>query len=108
MFSAERKLTFMSLDTDVLRALLRLSRRRSSPTLEELSLRVSGDEAAVRRALFSLAKSGLVQRTPAGLRLTLAGLAVAVAVGAGRRRSRSVPRAGAGTVPRTAKRPQAA
>jgi DNA-binding IclR family transcriptional regulator len=69
----------MSLEIDVLRAFLRLARRRTSPTLARLVERVSADEADVRRALFSLARSGLVQRTPAGLRLSLAGLAVAVA-----------------------------
>jgi DNA-binding IclR family transcriptional regulator len=69
----------MSLEIDVLRAFLRLARRRTSPTLARLVERVPGDEADVRRALFSLARQGLVQRTPAGLRLSLAGLAVAVA-----------------------------
>jgi DNA-binding IclR family transcriptional regulator len=69
----------MSLDIDVLRALLRLARRRTSPTLDQLVERVGADEPAVRRALVGLARSGLVQRTPAGIRLSLAGLAVAVA-----------------------------
>ena len=69
----------MSLEIDVLRALLRLARRRTPPTLEQLVVRVGGEEADVRSALASLAKSGLVQRTPAGLRLSLSGLAVAVA-----------------------------
>jgi DNA-binding IclR family transcriptional regulator len=69
----------MSLEIDVLRALLRLARRRTPPTLEQLVVRVGGEEADVRRALVSLARSGLVQRTPGGLRLSLAGLAVAVA-----------------------------
>ncbi|MBX3210067.1 MAG: hypothetical protein KF764_33865 [Labilithrix sp.] len=69
----------MSLEIDVLRALLRLARRRTPPTLEQLVVRVGGEETDVRRALGSLARSGLVQRSPAGLRLSLAGLAVAVA-----------------------------
>src|SRR5688572_23920866 len=69
----------MSLDLDVLRALLRLARRRISPTLAQLTVRVRGEAAEVRRALVTLANRGLVQRTPAGLRLSLAGLAVAVA-----------------------------
>jgi DNA-binding IclR family transcriptional regulator len=69
----------MSLEIDVLRAFLRLARCRTSPTLARLVERVPGDEADVRRALFSLARQGLIQRTPAGLRLSLAGLAVAVA-----------------------------
>lgn len=69
----------MSLEIDVLRALLRLARRRRPPTLEQLVDRVGGEEADVHRALASLARGGLVQRTPAGLRLSLSGLAVAVA-----------------------------
>jgi DNA-binding IclR family transcriptional regulator len=69
----------MSLEIDVLRALLRLARRRSAPTLDQIVVRVGSDEPAVRRALSALAKSGLVQRTPAGLRLSMAGLAIAVA-----------------------------
>ena len=69
----------MSLEIDVLRALLRLARRRTPPTLEQLVVRVGGEEDDVRRALRALAKSGLVQRTSAGLRLSMAGLAVAVA-----------------------------
>jgi DNA-binding IclR family transcriptional regulator len=81
----------MSLEIDVLRALLRLARRRTPPTLEQLVVRVGGDAADVRRALASLARSGLVQRTPAGVRLSLAGFAVAVASA---RRPRPLVRAG--------------
>jgi hypothetical protein len=69
----------MSLEIDVLRALLRLARRRTHPTLDQLVVRVGAEESEVRRALFALARGGLVQRTPAGLRLSLLGLAVAVA-----------------------------
>jgi len=69
----------MNPDVVVLRALLRLARRRTPPTLEALVVRVGEDEAAVRRSLIALTRAGLVQRTPAGLRLSLAGLAVAVA-----------------------------
>jgi hypothetical protein len=69
----------MSLEIDVLRSLLRLARRRTAPTLDQIVVRVGGDELAVRQALRALARGGLVQRTPAGLRLSLAGLAVAVA-----------------------------
>ena len=68
----------MSFETDVLRALLRLARRPTAPTLEQLS--VGGDDQAVEGALRALAQKGLVQRTPAGLRLSMEGLAVAVAV----------------------------
>jgi DNA-binding IclR family transcriptional regulator len=80
----------MSLDIDVLRALLRLARRRTGPTLDQIVERVGADETAVRRALVGLARSGLVQRTPAGLRLSLAGLAVAVAFA--KRRPRPISR----------------
>ena len=69
----------MSLDIDVLRTLLRLSRRRCEPTFDALVERTFADEASIRRTLFSLAQSGLIQRTRAGLRLTLPGLALAVA-----------------------------
>jgi DNA-binding IscR family transcriptional regulator len=75
----------MSLDTTVLRALLRLARRRTPPTLEQLVVRVGTPESDVRKSLASLARSGLVQRTRdenGGLRLSLAGLAVAVAAAA--------------------------
>src|SRR5690606_28630588 len=70
----------MSLEIDVLRALLRLARRRTNPTIDQLVVRVGAEEASVRRALSSLARDGLIQRTPAGMRLSLFGLAVAVAV----------------------------
>lgn len=70
----------MNVEIDTLRALLRLARRRTPPTLEQLLVRVGGEEDDVRRALGSLAERGLVQRTPAGLRLSLAGFAVAVAL----------------------------
>lgn len=83
------------LEIDVLRALYRLSRRRApEPTLELLAARVDSDHASVRRALFGLAQNGLIQRTPAGLRLSLEGLAVAVsAAPVARRRGREVIRA---------------
>lgn len=83
----------MSLEIDVLRALLRLARRRTPPTLEQLSVRVRGDEAAIGLALRSLARRGLVQRTPGGLRLSLPGFAVAVACA-----QRPRPAAGAAAV----------
>lgn len=68
-----------SLDIDVLRALLRLARRQTPPTMEQLVVRVGAEPEAVRRSLVALARNGLVQRTPGGLRLSLPGLAVAVA-----------------------------
>lgn len=72
----------MSLETDVLRALLRLARRRTPPTLDSLVVRVGGEAPAVKEALRALAQKGLVQRTESapGVGLTMAGLAVAVAV----------------------------
>ena len=69
----------MSLEIDVLRALLRLARRRTSPTIEQILLRVRADEPAVRRALAALTRGGLVNTTPKGPRLSLPGFAVAVA-----------------------------
>lgn len=69
----------MSYEIRVLRALLRLARRRRPATLEELRLRVGGDERALRRALGVLARAELVQPGPEGPRLSLVGLAVAVA-----------------------------
>jgi len=82
----------MSHDLDVLRALLGLTSRRKSPTLDDLSLRLGSEPDAVRRSLFSLARNGLVQRTSGGLRLSLAGLAVAVAAGGPTRRARKKAR----------------
>jgi DNA-binding IclR family transcriptional regulator len=72
----------MTLDLDILRALLRLARRRSPPTLEKLLERVGGDEPAALRVLATLAEladQGLIQRTPSGFGLSLQGFAVAVA-----------------------------
>lgn len=66
-------------ELDVLRALLRLARRRTPPSLEALVVRVGVEEPEVRNALRVLAWQGLVQRTPAGLGLSMQGLAVAVA-----------------------------
>jgi DNA-binding IclR family transcriptional regulator len=66
-------------ELDVLRALLRLARRRTPPSLEALVVRVGVEEPEVRNALRVLAWQGLVQRTPSGLGLSMQGLAVAVA-----------------------------
>jgi DNA-binding IclR family transcriptional regulator len=81
----------MSLEIDVLRALLRLARRRTPPTIEQLLLRVGADEPAVRRALSALIRGGLVNTTPRGPRLSLPGFAVAVAY-AQRPRAATAPR----------------
>ncbi len=69
----------MQLNIEILRALLRLARRRSVPTLESLLDRVVADEPALLRALATLAAEGLVQRTPSGFGLSMQGFAVAVA-----------------------------
>ena len=73
-----------SLEVDVLRALLRLARRRSAPTLDAILVRVPSpaDEAAVGQALRTLVRADLVHLTPKGPRLTLTGFAVAVAMAA--------------------------
>ena len=68
-----------ALDLAVLRSLLSLARRATPPTLEQLADGVAVEPSAVRRSLIALARAGLVQRTPQGLRLSLSGLAVAVA-----------------------------
>jgi DNA-binding IclR family transcriptional regulator len=72
----------MTPEIAVLRALLRLARRRTPATLDEILVRVGIEAPAARRALASLARAGLVHRTVQGPRLTLAGFAVAVAVAA--------------------------
>ncbi|MBX3227172.1 MAG: hypothetical protein KIT84_35450 [Labilithrix sp.] len=70
----------MNLELDVLRAFLRLARRRSQPTIEQLVVRVGADEAAVRDAVKLLLRQGLLQRNTHGVGLTLAGLAIGVAI----------------------------
>lgn len=69
----------MTLELDLLRAMLRLARRRTPATIDQLLLRVPGDEAAVRRALAALVRGGLVAPGPKGPRLSLTGFAIAVA-----------------------------
>lgn len=69
----------MTLEIDVLRALLRLARRRTAPTLEQLLVRVDADQDALERALAALVRADLVHHTPKGPRLTLTGFAIAVA-----------------------------
>lgn len=69
----------MNSEIEVLRALLRLARRRSNVTLAAIVDRVDVEPRAAQRALASLSRSGLVFRGPDGLRLTLAGFAIAVA-----------------------------
>lgn len=84
----------MSTEIAVLRALLRLSRRRDAATLEDIVAHVRDGVADVQRALASLARAQLVQRRGETARLSLSGLAVAVAVAAqakdARRRAKTV------------------
>ena len=69
----------MGYDISVLRAILRLARRRLGADLEQISLRVTGEGGDVRSAVRRLERAGLVARTNDTVRLTMAGLAVAVA-----------------------------
>ncbi len=71
----------MSIETTVLRAMLRLSRRREPADEEALTVRSGATGAQVRDILRRLEASGWVERRP-GLpaRLTFAGLALAVAL----------------------------
>jgi len=82
----------MSTEIAVLRALLRLSRRATPATFTELLDRVGGDAIALQRALASLARAQLLQRSGESARLSLAGLAVAVAATANARRAKTVAR----------------
>lgn len=72
----------MNHEIEVLRSLFSLAHKKQGPSLEQLTRKSRAPEEVVRRALFGLARNGLVQRTPGGLRLTLAGLAVAAAAAA--------------------------
>ena len=70
----------MSLDAEILRALLRLARRRLTATEDDVALRVRLAPSAVRAGLRRLRARGLVTMHPGDrLTLTLPGLAVAVA-----------------------------
>jgi RIO-like serine/threonine protein kinase len=66
-------------DLDVLRALARLSRMRKTVDCDALALRSGGSLDEVRVSLGRLARAALVERTDAGARLTMMGLAIAVA-----------------------------
>jgi Mn-dependent DtxR family transcriptional regulator len=71
----------MSFDAMVLRAMLRLARRREAADEEALALRVGSTRGAVRAAVRRLGAGGLVQRRAGGSpSLTMAGLAVAIAL----------------------------
>lgn len=71
----------MSIDIRILRALLRLSRRREAADGDALVLRSGAPPGAVRASLRRLEALGLVeQRVERGPRLTMQGLAAAVAL----------------------------
>lgn len=99
----------MSLDITVLRALLRLARRRAPATTAELLARVDTDEAEIERIVARLVRSELAYRVEGGVRLSLGGLAVAAATVApvGKASKASAPTA-APTAPRVAARAAAA
>lgn len=88
----------MNSDAMVLRAMLRLARRRQPAEDSEIALRVGKSATSVRASLRRLDALGLVEpRTNGAARLTMAGLALALAMlpGAACRTSPSVrsPRA---------------
>jgi len=82
----------MRIELAVLRAMLRVARRREGADEEALALRVGGTRAEVRAAIRRLEAGGLVERRGAvPPRLTMAGLALAVGLlpAASRRTARS-------------------
>ena len=71
----------MNFDANVLRAMLRMARRRAEAEVDAVCLRVGGETRDVRRSLRRLQAAGLVEiRADRAPRLTLAGFAVAVAM----------------------------
>jgi Mn-dependent DtxR family transcriptional regulator len=83
----------MNYEHSILRALLRLARRRSIADSGRLLDRVGGTTAELRDALRRLETDGFVdRRAEDNIRLTLPGLAVAVASIAGRRKKTATPR----------------
>ncbi|HEX4448160.1 MAG TPA: hypothetical protein VH044_15535 [Polyangiaceae bacterium] len=69
-----------AIEAQVLRAMLRLARRRQTADDGEIAVRVGSPPHAVRGALRRLDASGLVERQDEGaVRLTMAGFALAVA-----------------------------
>jgi RIO-like serine/threonine protein kinase len=71
----------MDIDAMILRAMLRLARRREASDEEALALRVGATHADVRASIRRLDGVGLVERRGADApRLTMAGLATAVAL----------------------------
>jgi Mn-dependent DtxR family transcriptional regulator len=71
----------MNSDAMVLRAMLRLARRRLAAHEREIAIRVGQSVASVRASLRRLDSIGLVERGgPMGARLTMDGLALALAM----------------------------
>lgn len=71
----------MNSDAMVLRAMLRLARRRKAAEDTEIAIRVGKSAASVRASLRRLDAQGLVEsRAPGAARLTMAGLALALAM----------------------------
>jgi DNA-binding FadR family transcriptional regulator len=69
----------MSIDTTVLRAMLRLSRRREAADEDALVIRSGHTRAEVRNALRRLEAQGIIERRATlPPRLTMMGLAIAV------------------------------
>jgi hypothetical protein len=90
-------------DLLALKCLVRLARGRAFVDLDALALRIGGSFDQARAALTRLAYAGLAERTPRGLRPTLAGLAIAVAA-AELAAERRAPRARAVARPRVPRR----
>jgi len=71
----------MSIDANVLRAMLRLARRREAAADNAVALRVGGTASQVRASMRRLRAGGLVEiRGTCEARLTMSGLAVAIAL----------------------------
>jgi Mn-dependent DtxR family transcriptional regulator len=71
----------MSIDIEVLQAMLRLARRRAEVSEGELALRVHAEAPEIRASIRRLHALGLVDsRGRAAARLTLEGLALSVAL----------------------------
>jgi Mn-dependent DtxR family transcriptional regulator len=86
-----RRVAVMSFDEMVLRAMLRLARRRVAAHEGDIALRVGETERSVRVSMRRLEASSLIERRAGPTaRLTLSGLAVAVAL---------LPRAAAASLP---------
>jgi DNA-binding IclR family transcriptional regulator len=70
----------MSYELSILRAMLRLARRREEANVDALVVRAGGTRAEARGALQRLERAGLaVRRDEARARLTMTGFALAVA-----------------------------